>query len=45
MDQLATRIMLDALEEQGDARAAWEAVEYCLYKDVAFPEWAKRYLG
>ena len=45
MDQLATRIMLDALEEQGDARAAWEAVAYCLGRGIELPEWVKRYLG
>jgi hypothetical protein len=45
MDKLANRIMLDALEERGDARAAWEAVAFCAEKNLPFPDWVTRYLA
>ncbi len=45
MDKLANRIMLDALEEQGDARAAWEAITYCTANAVPLPHWVNNYLA
>lgn len=45
MDKLATRIMLDALEDQGDARAAWEAIAYCMANGVPLPDWVNSYLA
>lgn len=45
MDKLANRIMLDALEEQGDARAAWEAIAYCTANGVPLPDWVNSYLA
>ena len=45
MDKLTNRMMLDALEEQGDARAAWEAIAFCAEKNLPFPDWVTRYLG
>lgn len=45
MDKLANKIMLDKLEEQGDARSAWEAVAYCAEKGLPFPSWVTHYLA
>ena len=45
MDKLANRIMLDALGEQGDARAAWEAIAYCTANGVPLPDWVNSYLA
>lgn len=44
-DALLNTIALDGLEEQGDARAAWQAVAFCIEKGLPFPEWVTRYLA
>lgn len=40
-----TSLRLDGLEERGDARAAWQAVAFCVEKDLPFPQWLTRYLA
>lgn len=45
MDIQPNTLTLDGLEEQGDARAAWQAVAFCIEKGLPFPEWVTRYLA
>jgi hypothetical protein len=45
MDKLLNTITLDALEEQGDAAAAWQAVALCAQNNLPLPEWVTRYLA
>src|SRR5690349_999108 len=44
-DALLNTATLDGLEEQGDDRAAWEAVAFCIEKGLPFPDWVTRYLA
>jgi hypothetical protein len=44
-DRLLNTAVLDGLEEQGDARAAWQAVAFCTEKGLPFPQWVTRYLA
>jgi len=43
-DGLLNSLALDGLEEQGDARAAWQAVSLCVENGLPFPGWVTRYL-
>ena len=36
---------LDGYEEQGDARAAWGAIGFCIKRDLKFPPWVLDYLS
>jgi hypothetical protein len=44
-DRLLNTAVLDGLEEQGDARAAWQAVAFCAENGLPLPEWVARYLA
>lgn len=44
-DGLLNIAVLDGLEHQGDARAAWEAVAFCIEEGLPFPEWVTRHLA
>lgn len=44
-DALLNTATLDGLEAQGDARAAWQAIAFCIEKDVPLPDWVTRYLA
>jgi hypothetical protein len=45
MDSLLNNLTLDGLDGQGDARAAWQAVAFCIEKGLPFPDWVTRYLA
>ncbi|WP_439544997.1 hypothetical protein [Sandarakinorhabdus sp.] len=45
MDKFANIVLLDVLEEKGDAEAAWEAVKLCTHEGLPLPAWVSRYLG
>lgn len=45
MDRLLNNLTLDGLEDRGDARAAWQAVAFCIEKGLPFPDWVTRYLA
>lgn len=44
-DGFLNTAVLDGLEEQGDARAAWQAVAICIETGHPFPKWVMRYLA
>ena len=44
-DAFLNTVALDGLEAQGDARATWEAVAFCIEKRRPFPDWVRRYLA
>lgn len=43
-DDFLNTATLDGLEEQGDARAAWQAVAFCIDNGLPFPDWVTRYV-
>ena len=44
-DRLTDTFVLDSLETLRDARAAWDAVQYCIRREIAFPKWVLDYLA
>lgn len=44
-DRLNDTYVLESLETLRDARAAWDAVQYCISREIAFPKWVIDYLA
>lgn len=44
-DRQSDTFVFDSLESLGDARAAWDAVQYCIRREVPFPQWVLDYLA
>jgi hypothetical protein len=44
-DSVRDTLVLDSLESLRDARAAWDAVQYCIRRELPFPKWVLAYLS